>query len=134
VHPAKPKIGIRASRPNEIWHVDTTLSVTAPPESVDDQASRVPVQIAQAPFDFQDTDFDFNLTLPTRSRVRFEGNPAEIDERIRSLEALKERLSKHHLSPAEALVNRSHAAGEGDRAPDGSAVSSSARSSEQASS
>ena len=25
VHPAKPKIGIRASRPNEIWHIDTTL-------------------------------------------------------------------------------------------------------------
>jgi len=25
VHPAKPKIGIRASRPNEVWHVDTTV-------------------------------------------------------------------------------------------------------------
>jgi transposase InsO family protein len=25
VPPAKPKIGIRALRPNEIWHVDTTL-------------------------------------------------------------------------------------------------------------
>jgi transposase InsO family protein len=25
VHPAKPKIGIRASRPNEFWHIDTTL-------------------------------------------------------------------------------------------------------------
>ena len=25
VHPAKPKIGVRALRPNEIWHVDTTL-------------------------------------------------------------------------------------------------------------
>ena len=25
VHPAKPKVGIRATRPNEIWHVDTTL-------------------------------------------------------------------------------------------------------------
>ena len=25
VHPAKPKIGIRASHPNEIWHIDTTL-------------------------------------------------------------------------------------------------------------
>ncbi len=25
IHPAKPKVGIRASRPNEIWHVDTTL-------------------------------------------------------------------------------------------------------------
>ena len=25
VHPAKPKVGIRASRANEIWHVDTTL-------------------------------------------------------------------------------------------------------------
>ena len=25
VHPAKPKVGIRASRINEIWHVDTTL-------------------------------------------------------------------------------------------------------------
>ena len=25
VHPAKPKVGIRASRSNEIWHVDTTV-------------------------------------------------------------------------------------------------------------
>ncbi len=25
VHPAKPKLGIRASSPNEIWHVDTTI-------------------------------------------------------------------------------------------------------------
>ncbi len=25
MHPAKPKIGIRAERPNEIWHIDTTL-------------------------------------------------------------------------------------------------------------
>jgi len=25
VHPAAPKIGIRASRPNEIWHIDTSL-------------------------------------------------------------------------------------------------------------
>jgi transposase InsO family protein len=25
IHPAKPKIGIRAARPNEIWHIDTTL-------------------------------------------------------------------------------------------------------------
>ena len=25
IHLAKPKVGIRASRPNEIWHVDTTL-------------------------------------------------------------------------------------------------------------
>ena len=25
IHPAKPKVGIRAFRPNEIWHVDTTL-------------------------------------------------------------------------------------------------------------
>ena len=25
VHPAKPTIGIRASKPNEIWHVDTTI-------------------------------------------------------------------------------------------------------------
>jgi len=25
VHPAKPKIGIRGSRPNQIWHIDTTL-------------------------------------------------------------------------------------------------------------
>ena len=25
IHPAKPKVGIRASRPNAIWHVDTTL-------------------------------------------------------------------------------------------------------------
>ncbi len=25
VHPAKPKVGIRASRANEIWHIDTTL-------------------------------------------------------------------------------------------------------------
>ena len=27
IHPAKPKVGIRASRPNEIWHVDTTLTL-----------------------------------------------------------------------------------------------------------
>ncbi len=25
VHPAKPKVGIRAARPNEIWHIDTTV-------------------------------------------------------------------------------------------------------------
>jgi transposase-like protein len=25
IHPAKPKVGIRATRPNEIWHVDTTI-------------------------------------------------------------------------------------------------------------
>jgi transposase InsO family protein len=25
VHPSKPKIGIRASKPNEIWHIDTTV-------------------------------------------------------------------------------------------------------------
>ena len=25
VHPAKPKVGIRASKPNEYWHVDTTV-------------------------------------------------------------------------------------------------------------
>jgi len=25
VHPAKPKIGIRASHPNEVWHIDTTV-------------------------------------------------------------------------------------------------------------
>ncbi len=25
IHPCKPKVGIRASAPNEIWHVDTTL-------------------------------------------------------------------------------------------------------------
>jgi transposase InsO family protein len=25
VHPAKPKIGIRAACPNEIWHIDTTV-------------------------------------------------------------------------------------------------------------
>jgi len=25
VHPAKPKVGIRASAPNEIWHVDTSM-------------------------------------------------------------------------------------------------------------
>ncbi|MCH9032969.1 MAG: DDE-type integrase/transposase/recombinase [Planctomycetes bacterium] len=25
IHPAKPKVGIRGSSPNEIWHVDTTL-------------------------------------------------------------------------------------------------------------
>jgi transposase InsO family protein len=25
VHPSKPKIGIRAEKPNEIWHIDTTL-------------------------------------------------------------------------------------------------------------
>ena len=26
VHPARPKVGIRAAHPNEIWHVDITLS------------------------------------------------------------------------------------------------------------
>jgi putative transposase len=25
VHPAKPKVGVRAALPNEIWHIDTTL-------------------------------------------------------------------------------------------------------------
>ncbi len=25
VHPSKPKVGIRAQRPNEIWHIDTTI-------------------------------------------------------------------------------------------------------------
>lgn len=25
VHPEQPRVGIRASRPNEIWHIDTTL-------------------------------------------------------------------------------------------------------------
>ena len=25
VHPAKPKVGIRAEKPNEIWHIDTTI-------------------------------------------------------------------------------------------------------------
>ena len=25
LHPAKPKVGIRASAPNQIWHIDTTL-------------------------------------------------------------------------------------------------------------
>ena len=25
VHPAKPKVGVRASRPNEFWHIDTTI-------------------------------------------------------------------------------------------------------------
>jgi len=25
VHPAKPKIGIRSERPNEVWHIDTTI-------------------------------------------------------------------------------------------------------------
>jgi transposase InsO family protein len=25
IHPAKPKIGLRTSRPNEIWHIDTTV-------------------------------------------------------------------------------------------------------------
>ncbi|MSR47664.1 MAG: DDE domain-containing protein, partial [Planctomycetes bacterium] len=25
VHPAQPRIGIRAERPNELWHIDTTL-------------------------------------------------------------------------------------------------------------
>jgi transposase InsO family protein len=25
IHPPKPKVGIRASKPNEIWHVDTSL-------------------------------------------------------------------------------------------------------------
>ena len=25
VHPAKPKVGIRTSKPNEMWHIDTTI-------------------------------------------------------------------------------------------------------------
>ncbi len=25
VHPSKPKVGIRADKPNEIWHIDTTI-------------------------------------------------------------------------------------------------------------
>ncbi len=25
VHPARPKVGIRAKKPNELWHIDTTL-------------------------------------------------------------------------------------------------------------
>jgi putative transposase len=25
VHPAKPKVGIRTERPNEMWHIDTTI-------------------------------------------------------------------------------------------------------------
>src|SRR4051812_47665000 len=25
VHPVKPKVGIRAARANEIWHIDTTV-------------------------------------------------------------------------------------------------------------
>jgi len=25
VHPAKPKVGLRASRPNDLWHIDTTI-------------------------------------------------------------------------------------------------------------
>lgn len=25
VHPAKPKVGIRATNPNEVWHIDTTI-------------------------------------------------------------------------------------------------------------
>src|SRR5690606_6793893 len=25
IHPAKPKLGIRATRPNELWHVDITV-------------------------------------------------------------------------------------------------------------
>jgi putative transposase len=25
VHPAKPKVGLRTTRPNEIWHIDTTV-------------------------------------------------------------------------------------------------------------
>jgi len=25
VHPARPKVGIRASKPNDVWHVDTTI-------------------------------------------------------------------------------------------------------------
>jgi len=25
VHPTKPRVGVRATKPNEIWHVDTTL-------------------------------------------------------------------------------------------------------------
>mgnify|MGYP001812069366 CR=1 FL=1 len=125
---------IRNLKPGDqfLLSLEITLGVTAPPKSVDEETSRVPVHIVQAPFDLQDTDLDFTLTVPTRSRVRFEGNPAEIDERIRSLEALKERLSNHNLPAAEASANRSPAPGDGDRAADGSAASSSARSSEEA--
>src|SRR6516165_7235168 len=25
IHPAKPKIGLRTTRPNEMWHIDTTV-------------------------------------------------------------------------------------------------------------
>lgn len=25
IHPAKPTVGVRASKPNEIWHIDTTI-------------------------------------------------------------------------------------------------------------
>jgi transposase InsO family protein len=25
VHPAKPKVGLRTTRPNEVWHIDTTV-------------------------------------------------------------------------------------------------------------
>lgn len=25
VHPAAPKVGIRAARPNQIWHIDTSV-------------------------------------------------------------------------------------------------------------
>jgi putative transposase len=25
VHPAKPKVGLRTTRPNEMWHIDTTV-------------------------------------------------------------------------------------------------------------
>lgn len=25
VHPAKPRVGIRAAGPNEVWHIDTTI-------------------------------------------------------------------------------------------------------------
>src|SRR5262249_9958665 len=25
IHPAKPKVGVRAERPDELWHIDTTI-------------------------------------------------------------------------------------------------------------
>jgi hypothetical protein len=25
LHPPKPTVGVRASQPNEIWHIDTTI-------------------------------------------------------------------------------------------------------------
>ena len=47
VHPAKPKIGIRASRPNEIWHIDALPSPSN--EHVPDWTASPPTVPSPAP-------------------------------------------------------------------------------------